>query len=155
MTPAELKTEINTGPLAAELAPFVAAGDDLTVARILNRQDIANKKSVPLDALANYLSEQGILANIADAASDGANLGHAAARKAVATLRLSRELGIRAINMQRASNQGLINNLVSAGLMTVGQANGLKALADILASRAEIAFGQSVSPTDVSETRRV
>lgn len=154
MSPTELKTEIQTGPLATELAPFMAAGDDLSVAKILNRQDIASKKNVSLDNLANYLSEQGVLANIADAANDATNTGHAAARKAIATLRLSRELGIKAINMQRPANQTLISNLVSAGLMTAGQANGVKALADTLSSRAEIVFGQSVSPNDVSEARK-
>lgn len=154
MSPAELKTEIQTGPLAAELAPFMSAGDDLSVARILNRQDIANKKLVSLDDLANYLSDQGVLANIADAAVDATNTAHAAARKAVSTLRLSRELGIRAINMQRPGNQSLISNLVSAGLMTTGQANGVKALADTLSSRAEIVFGQFVSPNNVSEARK-
>ena len=154
MTPLELKNEINNGSLKSELAPFVTAGNDLEVARILNRRDIAEKKTVPLDELANYLSDQGILANIADAAADATNTAHAPARKAVAALRLSRELGIKAINMQRSSNQALISNLVSAGLMTNGQANGLKALEDTLKSRAEIVFGQFVSPTDVSEARR-
>lgn len=104
--------------------------------------------------LVDYLSDQDILANIADAAIDATNPGHAAARKVVATLRLSTELGVTSINMERTANQALIGDLVSAGLMTGAQATGLKAVADVLSSRAEIAFGQSVSPTDVSESRR-
>lgn len=36
MTPTELKAEIQTGPLAAELAPFVAAGNDAAIAEALN-----------------------------------------------------------------------------------------------------------------------
>lgn len=153
-TSAEIKAEISAGPLAAELAPFIAAGDDIAVARILNRQDIPAKRRAPMPDLVNYLSDQGILANIADAAIDATNPGHAAARKVVATLRLSTELGVTSINMERTANQSLIGNLVSAGLMTEAQANGVKAVADILSSRAEIAFGQFVSPTDVSEARR-
>lgn len=154
MTPLELKDEINTGPLKSELAPFVTAGNDIEVARILNRQDIPIKRRAPMADLVDYLSDQGILANIADAAIDATNPGHAAARKVVATLRLSTELGVTSINMERTANQSLLGNLVSAGLMTGAQANGVKAVADILSSRAEIAFGQFVSPTDVSEARR-
>lgn len=153
-TALELKAEIQTGPLAAELAPFVAAGNDLQVAAILNRQDIAGKKRAAMTDLVNYLSDQGILANIADAALDTAATGHAAARKVVATLRLSTELGVTNINMERAGNQALIGNLVSAGLMTGAQANGVKALADTLLSRAETLWGRSISANEVSETRR-
>lgn len=156
MTPLELKTEINSGPLKSELAPFMTAGDVLSVARVLNRRDIASKKRALMTDLVNYLSDQGILANIADAAADATNTAHAAARKVVATLRLSTELGVTSINMTRPGNEALIANLVSAGLMTVGQAAGVKALADTLYSRAEVVWGEgtSVSPSDVAESRR-
>lgn len=156
MTPAELKTEIQTGPLAAELAPFVAAGNDEKVAAILNRKDIPEKKRVLMSVLVDYLSEQGILANIADVALNAAAAGHAAARKVVATLRLSTELGVTSINMKRAGNQALITDLVTTGLMTAAQANDVKALANTTFSRAEVAFGEGtyISTTAVSDTRR-
>lgn len=40
MTPNELLNEITNGPLAAELADALAAGDDVTIHSILNRKDI-------------------------------------------------------------------------------------------------------------------
>lgn len=153
-TSAEIKAEISAGPLAAEIAPFVAAGNDQKVADIINRQDIAGKKRAAMPDLVNYLSDQGILANIADAAIDAANPGHAAARKVVATLRLSTELGVTNINMERAGNQALISNLVSVGLMTVAQANGVKALANTVLSRAEILWGQPITANDVARAVR-
>lgn len=156
MTPLELKTEISTGALATELAPFMAAGDVLSVARVLNRRDIPSKKRALMTDIVDYLSDQGILANIADAAADTTNPAHAAARKVVATLRLSTELGVTSINMSRPGNETLITNLVSAGLMTGVQATGVKALANVMFSRAEVVWGEgvAVSPSDVSEARR-
>lgn len=41
MNVAQLRTEIETGPLAAELAPLVTAGDDVGIAAVFNRADIA------------------------------------------------------------------------------------------------------------------
>lgn len=154
MTPAELKTEIQTGPLATELAPFVTAGNDGKIAEVLNRRDIPSKKRALMADLVNYLSDQGILANIADAAADTTNVAHAAARKVVATLRLSTELGVTSINMTRAGNQALIGNLVTSGLMTNAQANGAKALADTMVSRAEVLWGKSIQVTDVAKALR-
>ena len=154
MNLAALKTEIQTGPLAAELAPFVASGSDAEIAKRLNRADIAHTKIVPLSDLVQYMSEQGLLANIADAAVNTADPAHAAARKVVATLRLSTELGVQTINMQRTSNITLITGLVTAGLMTSPQATALRALANILASRGTVLWGETVTHEQVGNALR-
>lgn len=153
MTPLELKTEIETGPLAAELAPFIAARNDGKISDILNRRDRPGKRRALLADLVNYLSDQGVLADIADAAVDATNTKHAPARKVVATLRLSTELGVTSINMTRPSNQTLISNLVTAGLMTNGQANGVKALADVMLSRAD-EVSSVITHLDVAQALR-
>lgn len=154
MNLAALKTEIQTGPLAAELAPFVLSGSDAEIAKRLNRADIAAFKSVVLADVVQYLSDLGVLANIADAAANPADPAHAAARKVVATLRLSTELGVQTLNMRRTSNTALITGLVTAGLMTVAQANGLRALADTLLGRGGVLWNETVTHEQVGQALR-
>jgi len=50
-----LSEELTSGPLAAELAPHIAAGADGVVAAILNRADIAAKGSVSSHDIRQYL----------------------------------------------------------------------------------------------------
>jgi hypothetical protein len=50
-----LLEELTSGPLAAELAPHIAAGADGVVAAILNRQDIAAKGKVASHDIRQYL----------------------------------------------------------------------------------------------------
>jgi hypothetical protein len=50
-----LADELTSGPLAAELAPHIAAGADGEVAAILNRRDIAAKGSVSSHDIRQYL----------------------------------------------------------------------------------------------------
>ena len=55
MTPAQLKTEIQTGPLAAALAPLVAAGNDVGVAALLNARTL--RGLVPILEMARYCAK--------------------------------------------------------------------------------------------------
>ncbi len=50
-----LLEELNSGPLAVELAPHIAVGADGVVAAILNRKDIAAKGSVSSHDIRQYL----------------------------------------------------------------------------------------------------
>jgi hypothetical protein len=50
-----LLEELNSGPLAAELAPHIAAGADGVVAAILNRKDIPAKGKVESHDIRQYL----------------------------------------------------------------------------------------------------
>lgn len=64
MTPAELKAEIQSGPLAAELAPLWSTGNDSGVAAALNRKDRAG-----------YVPARAVLAAIlSDTTGFGADL---------------------------------------------------------------------------------
>ena len=56
-----LTTEIQTGPLAAELAPFVASGNDAAIADILN-----DKTRGETMLSARLISARGVLADYPD-----------------------------------------------------------------------------------------
>ena len=55
-----LLAEITSGPLAAELAPLVAAGDDAGVAAVLNRADRAYRRPVDIQTLAGFCAGAGV-----------------------------------------------------------------------------------------------
>ena len=50
-----LLEELTTGPLAAEIAPHIASGDDGAIAAILNRKDITVKGSLSAHDIRKYL----------------------------------------------------------------------------------------------------
>ena len=60
LTTAQLKAEITTGPFAAELAPFVAAGNDTQVAAILNDKRYTKTQRVTLKDMVRYLLDNGV-----------------------------------------------------------------------------------------------
>ena len=68
-TPEELLTEIQTGPLAASLAPLVASGQDNAVANLLNSTATGRTKPMPITVgdFANFLGFRGLLRKINDA----------------------------------------------------------------------------------------
>lgn len=147
------KEEIETGPLAAELAPFLAAANDGEIANILNRKDIPATKNVSTTDLANQLSDIGLLPELADAAVNTAHPQHSIARKVVATLTLAVQLGIPSINMSRPGNSSLVVSLVTSGFMSVDQANSIKALANTHISRAE-QLGETVDIIKIGNALR-
>ncbi len=59
-----LAEELNSGPLAAELAPHITAGADGVVAAILNRADIPAKGSVSSHDIRQYLMLVDLLISI-------------------------------------------------------------------------------------------
>ena len=50
-----LQTELTSGPLAAELAPFVASGNEAAISEIMNRQDITVKGKLLTHDIRQYL----------------------------------------------------------------------------------------------------
>lgn len=147
------KTEIETGPLAAELAQYISTGNDGDIANILNRKDLPTKKRVSTSDLVNHLSDIGLLPELADAAVNTAHAQHAIARKVVATLTLAVQLGVPTINMSRSGNAALIVGLVTSGFMTTAQADGIKALANTFISRAE-QLGEPVDSIKIGKALR-
>jgi hypothetical protein len=63
---AALYDEITTGPLAAELAPLIQAGDDVSIVAALNRKDIPAKGKLSSQDIKQYLSLIGLRLPILD-----------------------------------------------------------------------------------------
>jgi hypothetical protein len=153
MTPAELKTEITSGPLATELAPLVAAGDDGQIAAILNDKRYTRTERVLLRDIVRYLLDNGVWLTIVDKAAD--TVPSQAKNSARMFLEVQKMGFVESLDMSKPSSQGMLSALVGAGVMTAAHQTAITNMGVVPASRAELAFGQSVSATDVSETRRV
>ncbi|MDD5272206.1 MAG: hypothetical protein PHU14_05755 [Methylovulum sp.] len=56
-----LYTELTSGPLAAEIAPFIASGDDGLIAAIMNRADIVQKGKLSSHDIRQYFMLKDLL----------------------------------------------------------------------------------------------
>jgi len=61
-----LADELTTGPLAAEIAPFIAPGDDVAIVEVMNRKDIDAKGVLKSHDIKQYLSLVGLRLPIID-----------------------------------------------------------------------------------------
>lgn len=68
-TPQQVLAEITAGPLAAELAPLVTAGNDSGVAAALNRADRACRRPVDIGVLAGFCTGAGITSRVVSIAA--------------------------------------------------------------------------------------
>lgn len=57
----DLTTELSSGPLAAELAPLIAAGNDGAIYEVLHRKDIPTKGRVTAHDIRQYLMLNDLL----------------------------------------------------------------------------------------------
>lgn len=64
-----LYDELTSGPLAEELAPFIAEGNDGAVLAVLNRKDIPGKKSITSHDIKAFFSVSGFYIPILDSTS--------------------------------------------------------------------------------------
>jgi hypothetical protein len=64
-----LSDELTTGPLAAELAPLITAGEDGSILAVLNRKDIPGKVPIISHAIKAFFSAYGFRIPIMDSAS--------------------------------------------------------------------------------------
>lgn len=146
-----LKTEIQTGPLAVELAPHIASGNDTAIADALNaqrgetmlRERFVSARSI----LAFYPAGPEAAATVLDKLEAAA--AHVPAVKWVMTF-----LKADGIDIGSHATQGMLDQLAAGGLMTADEASQLKSLGVTPASRAEIVLGQAVSPNDVARAIR-
>ena len=83
-----LTDELTTGPLAAELAPLIAEGNDLGVLAVLNRKDIPGKKSITSHDIRAFFSVGGFMIPIMDSTS-------LACREAILNLNLFESFDVR------------------------------------------------------------
>lgn len=146
-----LKTEIDIGPLATELAPHKASGNDTAIAAALNAQ---RGETMLRERL---ISARGVLANYPGGSAEGAAVldkVEAAAASVPAVKWVMSFLKADGIDIGSPATQGMLDQLAAGGLVTADEASKLKALGVAPASRAEIVFGQVVSVTDVARALR-
>ena len=145
MTPAALKAEIQTGPHAAALAPFVASGNDTAIAAFLNSQTGAGAASVNRATIAKPLLMEALIPVVlALSAANPAIQGKW--DRFLSMLRSVETFRIPVIN-------ALLQMVVADGLMSQAQVDAIKVQTG---SRAELLFGIGtvVSITDVAGSLR-
>jgi hypothetical protein len=151
MTPAELKTEITSGPLATELAPLVAAGDDGQIAAILNDKRYTRTERVMLRDIVRYLLDNGAWLTIVDKASDTTpSQAKNAARNFVEVQKMP---FLESLDMSKPSSQGMLSALVGAGVMTAAHQTAITNMGVIPASRAELVGMGTATPQMIAEAR--
>ena len=151
MNPVALKTEIQTGPLAVELAPYVTSGNDTAIADALNAQ----RGETMLRE--RFISARSILAFYPDGPAAAAvvlDKLEAAAASVPAVKWVMSYLKTDGIDIGGVATQAMLDQIAAGGLITADEATKLKSLGYSPASRAETVLGQSVSVTDVAVALR-
>lgn len=144
-----LHDEFTTGPLAAELAPLIAEGNDGAILAVLNRQDIPAKGKVSAHDIREYLMVENLLWM---AIKDSPTLACRATVEALAmfeTFDLSNSK--RLAMFTQVLDMLVQDNLVPA--FTEQNKLDLLAMGDVLISRAEQA---GINPTiqDIAQALR-
>lgn len=157
MTPAELRSEIFTGPLSATLAPSVAIRADNDIATVLNRKGAGSIAwGVPWATLATWAAGNGVRALLqAGADNTATDAGSIGIRAICLTVldNLRGSLQTTMLDLTSPATDGMLGALVQAGIMTAAQQTELIALGTLSASRIEMienTIGASVSHADVS-----
>ena len=163
-TPQQLRTEIESGPLAAELASHWSSGSDRDIAAILNDKRYAGY--VPINELAAYCCTEGITGAILalDTIPIGTDLAPGVPMslqikgllKTVLTL-VQIDFRLQLADVTLPSFGAALDGLLSLGVLTSGQRAAIVALGNNRQSRAEVAFGYgtTVSDSDVGNARKV
>lgn len=150
-TPVQLRTEIETGPLAADLAPLWADGNDVGVAAVLN--DPARRSAVfPMTVgdFANWLAGAGLLRKINDAKSH--------ADETVASLSLLLMWKIqgdpgRTVDPRDVETQGMFAAFVAVGIALDAHVTAFTAACARSCSRAAELGWAPVTHTQVAAAR--
>ena len=144
----DLKTEIQSGPLAAELAQHVAAGNDAAIADILNRRNILVTECVDRGTFAMWCGSTGLRAAIQDHAGNVAS----PLRAIALTLLDFLQGGVApSIDLAKPANQMMLAAWVQAGAITAEQRTELLAMATHVISRAE-QMGITITELDIRRT---
>lgn len=144
MTPTELKTEIQTGPHATTLAPFVAAGNDRAIVDFLNDLNGPGAALITLSSI----PRQRVLRVFLRVAIDLDAKTAALKSKWDRILPFIHDME----DIPPVVLDEVLTLAVNDGLLTTVKANSIKTR---IGSRAEVLWGQSITINDVSETRRV
>lgn len=150
-----LKTEIESGPLAEDLASAVKTGNDTAVAAALNLPRTPGLRR------GASLTERGILDLLGpvdgDAALSAIETAAGAGNSLLArVVRILRDYSGGGLDFGSASTQAQVDAMQSAGLLTAESAAAIKAYGTRLWSRGEIALGEGVvvSIEDVARALR-
>lgn len=144
-----LKTEIDTGPLAATLAPLVAAGNDAAIAEVLNAKTVPAKGSVTTHNIRQYLMLVDLLLAIENTPT----------QTCIATKRALEVFPVFDLSNPWVLDKftQIIDGLVAEALIpdfSETHKATILGMADTLVSRAEIVLGQSVNHIDVAIAMR-
>lgn len=161
MTPAQLKNEILTGPLAGELAPLWEAGDDANVSVVLMRPDYAGY--IPPVPLLKYLETSRLQAPLS-LIRDHLLLppGDPMEPATVAAPYVFYELASCLLSSVAKGFRPSVGDmtvgaaaLVGAGVMTEGQKADVLAL-EVKIGRAQVVWGYDadITPLDIELARK-
>ena len=159
MTDAQLKAEIESGPLSATLAAPWAAGNDTETARILNVKD--RPGLVPLDELSAYCLAANVTGGVQalDSLPVGTDLGGGATMtlqikgmlKTVLTLMLT-DFRLTYADVLLPAFGAACDGLIALGVMVAADKTALLAMSANRDSRAS-QLGWSVTHTNVAAAR--
>ena len=145
------KTEIETGPLAPELAPFVAAGNDGQVAALLNAKTIDAVRSVNRSVFRAWAAKSGMRSAIQDISVDMASPLRDSALSLLDMMQGGNTDDV--INLADADLLAMLNGWVALNKLKPAHRDALVALATIKISRAEVSMGRDASIEDVARIR--
>lgn len=140
-----LKAEIETGPLAATLAPMVAAGDDVGVAAAMNAKSVITKGTVSTHDIRQYLMLVDLLLPIENTATPTC-IATKRALEVFPSFDLSNPM---ILNKFTQIIDGLVAEALIPDFSETHKATIL-GMANKMISRAEQVFGRDVTYADVS-----
>lgn len=145
-----LLDEIQNGPLAAELGPHVADGNDQAIADILNRADIPALGTISTNDFVIWAAASGQRAVIEDTASNVADPLRSVGLALQDLVRGNLQQGL---DFSKPQTLAMAQAWKAAGKMTQEQYDSLMALAATTVSRAQ-QLGISVDAMSVARALR-
>lgn len=133
-----LRTEIESGLLAATLAPFVAVGNDSKIAELLNAKTQTALQPIPIFEYAMWAAKTGVRRKLkAGLAHENASI----ADICDIALEVMSNPHATSLDLTDAGSMALMESLMMAGIVTSGERAALVAFCTRPASRIEVVFG--------------
>lgn len=145
----QLSDELTTGPLAAELAPLIAAGDDVAILAALNRRDIPALGVIKTNPFVIWAAKTGQRAVIEDTASNSVDPLRSVGLALQDLVRGNLDQGL---DFSIADTADMAAAWLAAGKMTQQNYDDLMALAATTISRTE-QLGISPTENDIAVAR--
>lgn len=141
-TPQQLLTEMQTGPLAATIAPLIAAGNDAGIAMLLNTR--AYRGYVPIVELSAFCTKIGLTGAAEVYATEPTSPTNPIefkilCRTVLTILRDDYRLSV--ADVDDPAFVSATNTLVAAGLLSAANRDAIVAMAENHHSRAEVVWG--------------